>query len=266
MLEQGGWHYRQPVSYKNHPRAAAEDDSVTDRVSMAAIADPKLIQVLDDYVGRRRLAYYKTPNQEAGWMQRNDPITMYFKEPVTDEIKKELSQILAPFNRAKITSNPLDGDSWEPGLAKESSPTTKDLEQLIQQASSYNPEAGEAIRKYVTKSPGKIKASAGQVSVLKDVVKLASQRLDQQRVGDPSKQTKQQPATNSPQRVSLSDMEDQVSDPDWHHAYDMFVRQVGKFGKDNPSVQQLGMELYQAAQTGDMSKIKKRVGPIRLNQ
>lgn len=58
-----------------------------------------------------------------------------------------------------------------------------------------------------------------------------------------------------PKQVSLSSLADRVQDPDWHQLYEKFSEWHKKH-QGNPKVQELGMALYRAAQSGDMSGIK----------
>lgn len=217
--DENNWHYRQPFSYSKHPRAAAKASMQEGdhRVSFAALADPKLIDALDRYVATKRLAYYKTPNQEAGWLQRDDPITIYFKEPVTDEVKQELEAMLRPFNRGHHMENPLLGDNWSPGLALDRSPTTEQLQKTIQQIQGINPILAAAIQNKITKD-GKLKASAGQVEAIKQTIEIAkkvgttTQPKQPMPPQQPSTQSGQFSVTNfatrelglPPERVSVS--------------------------------------------------------------
>jgi hypothetical protein len=180
VKDENNWHYRMPLSFSKHPRAAAKVESPEGdhRVSFAAIADPKLIDTLDRYVAQQRLAYYKTPNQEAGWLGRTDPITIYFKEPVTDEVKQELQTMLQPYNRANHIDNPLIGDNWTPGLALDRSPTSDQLQKTLQQIQGINPVLAKVIQEKITKD-GRLKASSGQVEAIKQIIDIAKKTNNQ---------------------------------------------------------------------------------------
>lgn len=62
-------------------------------------------------------------------------------------------------------------------------------------------------------------------------------------------------AAGGPQKVSLSSLADRVSDPNWHQLYEVFTRLHGRHQGD-PTVQQLGMALYKAAQSNDMNSLQ----------
>ena len=58
-----------------------------------------------------------------------------------------------------------------------------------------------------------------------------------------------------PQRVSLGDLGKQVTDPNWHHLYDAYARMYQRHPQDQ-QVQQLGVALYQAAQSKNMQGLQ----------
>ena len=94
VRNENGWHFRKALSMSKHPRIAYKiPKEEQERVSFAAIANKKLIDILDDYVANKRLAIYKTPADGVIWLERHDPMTMYFLEEITPEVKKELKDI-----------------------------------------------------------------------------------------------------------------------------------------------------------------------------
>jgi hypothetical protein len=263
---ENGWHYRQPHSYAKHPRAqyAIPKGEVEGRISFAALANPKLIDILDDYVANKRLAYYKTPENSADWTERHDPITMYFKEPITPEIKSELANIFnnKNFNRSMHKNNPLTGDQFSPGMSEETTPRKEEVIDMVQKISAIDPIAGQAAKAQMETAGNnpRPKASAGQIAAAQQLLKLlplskkplnntqqpqtTQQQPQQQQINKPQQPT-QQPQTNKP--FSLSSLADKMGDPDWHQLYDVFARQI-KLNPKNPQTQELGKALYNWAQ------------------
>lgn len=260
--KEGGWFYRIPYSFSKHPRASFRIgmDEKEGRLSFAALANKKLISVLDDYVANRRLAYYKTPDSEDMWQERHDPITMYFKEPITDEIKSELAQIFSnkDFNRALHKNNPLTGNQFAVGLAQEVSPSLSLIQGALGQLQRINPDAAKAAQEYLTNREGKVKASAGQMQVLDQFQKLLP--LEHKFLNNPQQSNQQNPQQSNQQSISLSlsSIMNKVGDLNWHTVHDVFERIYRKNPK-SPEAQKIGLALYQAYQSNDMSHIKDYV-------
>jgi len=146
------------------------------RISFAALANPQLIDILDDYVANKRLAYYKTPDQSSNWTDRHDPITMYFKEPITPEIRSELAQIFnnKNFNRAMHKNNPLTGNEFAKGMAEETSPTKENVMDMVQKIKAVSPAAAEAALFHMSTRGAnpRPKASAGQMTAAQKFLSL----------------------------------------------------------------------------------------------
>ena len=174
----GGWHYRQPYSYSNHPRASFNSGD-KDRISLAALANPNLIQELDKYVSSRRLSYYKTPQDSDSWRSRHDPITIYFLEPVTDEVRNEVKAIMSnkDYNRSMHIQNPLIGDEYYPGVAQDKSPSDDDIKTRIDSVKAMSANAAKALESRLIVK-GRPKASAGQIVAVDEMLKLVKQGLE----------------------------------------------------------------------------------------
>lgn len=73
----------------------------------------------------------------------------------------------------------------------------------------------------------------------------------------PINQPQTSPANQQPQgkKISLSTLAGQVQDMNWHSLYDVFERQYRRAPQD-PAVGQLGMALYQSAQSGNFALLK----------
>jgi DNA-directed RNA polymerase subunit RPC12/RpoP len=67
-------------------------------------------------------------------------------------------------------------------------------------------------------------------------------------------QSQQQPQ-QAPAQFSLSSLGEKIADHDWHALYDVFVKQFKQFPSD-PKVQQLGLALKQAGESGNMSGLE----------
>jgi hypothetical protein len=267
VKDENGWHYRMPYSFSKHPRANFRIPKNVEegRISIAALANDQLIQTLDEYVAKKRLAYYKTPTSSDQWTERHDPITMYFKEPVTPEIKAELAQIMnnKNFNRAMFKPNPLTGDKFATGLAYETSANDERIQKEIQKFNQISPQAAQAVKNFLTSKDGKLKASAGQMLTLDKFEKVLKQipNTPQQPPNTPQQPPNKNQQTNTPQQnqpFSVSSLANKVGDVNWHTVYDAFARQIKKNPKSQEA-QKIGKALYQAATTNDMSHIRDYV-------
>ncbi|MEA2065006.1 MAG: hypothetical protein U9O66_01775 [Patescibacteria group bacterium] len=168
---ENGWHYRAPY-YEKDGAKYHKTNKASFRVSLNVNADEELINRLDEYITsisqKPGSIYYKTPQHSSDWLERHDPITIYFEEDVPDEIKKGIVDVTKPFIRNE--SDVLPGEKLSGGVAYESSPSEEKLNELVQRGYDINQETGNAIRGYITKD-GKLKASAGQVSAIEKFLK-----------------------------------------------------------------------------------------------
>lgn len=198
------WNYRIPNNYDQRKRQFQNPDKSDDRVSFAGLPVKGLIDALDQFV-QRRVAYYKTPEEIAGWQDRHDPITIYFKEPVTPQIKAELQSAVAPFSRDKYIPAKMDGDVFAPGLSHQQSPGQDDIKRLVQEGGAISPELAKVLTTKFTRREGGVKASAGQITAarqLMDLIRKTPQQPAQQQPQQP-----QQPRQQGPLTVSVRQME-----------------------------------------------------------
>lgn len=157
LEETDEWLYRKPnwmtdsiVSFKVIPK---------ERISMNVNPDPELIRVLDRYIASGEVvkegkvirtvtppkAYYKSTDVLEAYESRQDPITMYFREPATKDQIADIVEITKPFQAPSVARFPtgaVDGAHWL-SHAKEHSP--EDLYQLYKRAMNIDPKLGEAI-------------------------------------------------------------------------------------------------------------------------
>ncbi|DAA83487.1 MAG TPA: hypothetical protein DCS44_08265 [Cyanobacteria bacterium UBA10660] len=166
------WTYRKPHSitenildFKTLP---------VERVSMSVNAHPDIINVLDGFIARGEVivdgkilktikppkAYYKIAAEPAKhFITQSDPVTMYFREPVTKEQLEAIKTITAPFkgvesvNKADkmFYSGILEDANWL-SFAKENTP--EDLYKLFKRAQSINPDLAKAV--FIQSKGGKI--------------------------------------------------------------------------------------------------------------
>ena len=234
VKDQNNWNYRMPLSMSQHPRAAYKvPKEEEERISFAAIADKRLIDVLDDYVANKRLAYYKTPNDGQRWLDRHDPVTMYFKEKVTPEIKEELKVIFnnKEFNRSFHAENPLEGDEFSKGLAREESPSGNKIEKLLGDIKALNMDA----YKFLYKEWGGpvFKVSSGMFLSGEKIKEICEKHLDKIPITDPSKSKK----------IHLSDMAKSINvGQKWHELYGYWEKSI-----DQNFKKQLGIDLINSA-------------------
>lgn len=159
------WVYRVPNSIK---------DRITDfkiipneRVSMNVNPEPKLIEALDRYLttgevikGGKLLrtvtppkAYYKSCINMKAFTTRQDPITMYFREPATKEQIADIIEITSSFqapHAVKFPRGSVDGAHWL-SHGKEFSP--EETYQLYKKAMNIDTKLGEGVG-YFCKNQG----------------------------------------------------------------------------------------------------------------
>lgn len=215
VRNENGWHFRKALSMSKHPRIAYKiPKEEQERVSFAAIANKKLIDILDDYVANKRLAIYKTPADGVIWLERHDPMTMYFLEEITPEVKKELKDIFnnKDFNRSFHAKNPLEGDEFFSGVAREKTPTQKEIEKLLGDVKSIDMDAYKILyENYLEKgaNPPRFKVSSGMFQSGKKVKELCEKHLDKITAKDLSKSIK----------FHLSDIAKKITDEKWQEIY-----------------------------------------------
>lgn len=168
---ENGWHYRVPY-YEKDGAKYHKTNKASFRVSLNVNANEDLVNKLDEYISsvsqKPGSVYYKTPQHSSNWLERHDPITIYFEEDISDEIKKDIVDITKPFIRSE--DDVLPGEKLSGGVVYESSPSEEKLTELVKRGYDINQEAGDAIRGYITKDE-RLKASAGQVSAIEKFLK-----------------------------------------------------------------------------------------------
>ena len=166
------WVYRKPAymtdrikSFQVLPQA---------RVSMNLNANPEAIEVLDRYISKGEIivngklvrtvtppkAYYKVAGDD-NFFTRSDPYTMYFRENVTEQNLRDITQITEPFKCSKdvyedksFLSGQLTSAKWL-SFSPEHSP--EDLYKLYKRAKSISPTLGEGVTRagiFANRVPG----------------------------------------------------------------------------------------------------------------
>ena len=159
-----GWHYRIPNS--------RQGKETVDRISVNALADESLIRELDDLFSSGKVkGYYKTPDQALNWLERHDPITIYLDEAANENTLDAIKSVCQKYIRS--TDDVLLGDKFAPGMALQKSPATKDIEALLSQAQTVDPQLESVLRKQFTEiSTGNLKTSAGYIEATKKLLEL----------------------------------------------------------------------------------------------
>lgn len=159
-----GWHYRMQNS--------RHTNKTVDRISVNALADENLIKALDDLFASGKVkGYYKTPEQSINWLERHDPITIYLDEAADKSTLDSVKAVCEKYIRS--TDDVLLGDKFAPGMALQKSPTTQDIEALLSQAKSVDPQLENVLRKQFTElSTGELKTSAGYIEATKKLLDL----------------------------------------------------------------------------------------------
>ena len=76
---------------------------------------------------------YKLPIETLDWFKRHDPVTMYFREEIPQDVKDEIIKIVFPYIR-KTKSEVMIGKKLAEGIYQVAEPTEKDVLRLIQRA------------------------------------------------------------------------------------------------------------------------------------
>ena len=107
--EEGGFYFRILKGWRKTHHSFA-------RFQINADMNPKIIQVLDGFL-KRHNSTYKMPSPDE-WSGRTDTVNIYMYEPVTEDIKKEIVQILSPYIRRSKPShiNSIDGEILADGI------------------------------------------------------------------------------------------------------------------------------------------------------
>jgi hypothetical protein len=165
---QNGWHYRLPRA--RHRLGWRTGGTPNARVSLNVRPEAALVEALDAFCAAHK-AYYKTPDQLAGWQDRHDPITIYFHEPLTPAFEKELTAIATPYVRA----DKLEGRRIAQGIAAQQSPSPADIDALSAKATALAPELGQAVEAMAlkidtTSGQRRRSLSAGEKQAIEDAL------------------------------------------------------------------------------------------------
>lgn len=107
--EEGGFYFRMLQGWKKTRHSFA-------RFQINADMNPEMIKDLDNFIKRHNSVYKTTPPED--WSGRTDSVNIYMYEPVTDDIKKEIVQIMSPYIRRSKPSciNSIDGEILADGI------------------------------------------------------------------------------------------------------------------------------------------------------
>ena len=174
-----GWLWRKPDNgFKGYAR---------DRVSLNVVGDKRLIEELDRLMSKGEFidkngrlvklnddvftkGYYKTPTGANGWLERHDPITMYFDDKISPEMLDAISQVTEKYARkpsnGKSLMNSVEGKPW---IANEAYTSQKQIQNLYNRAKSLNPELADMIYKEAN-SHGKWNVSTGMYAAMEKLV------------------------------------------------------------------------------------------------
>ncbi len=160
--ENDGWFYRKPnritdniLEFKILPK---------ERLSISSTLDPELINVLDSFISKGEVivdgklikrmtppnAYYKASAGEKYTVLRSDPITMYFRDNMTEEQLDAIKLITKPFScKDKISEcdelfhlGMLEDANW---LSRAKENTPDDLYKSFLKAEKLNPKLAWSI-------------------------------------------------------------------------------------------------------------------------
>ena len=124
-----------PWSKRQAPEAKFEH--ITDRISLNVKGDSDLIKKLDDLMAATGNVFkYKTFSNPANWGDREDPITIYFQDEVSDEMFNKIAQITKPYARGRINGTPETSPT--PWMMKEKYSQGVMIDELLQRAKTLD--------------------------------------------------------------------------------------------------------------------------------
>lgn len=131
LEDQNGWFYK--IATKNM-KVGVNRPEVVERISLNVSPEEGLIKSLDSFIKRTRVnVEYKLPMETLDWFKRHDPVTMYFREEIPQDVKDEIIKIVFPYIR-KTKSEVMIGKKLAEGIYQVAEPTEKDVLRLIQRA------------------------------------------------------------------------------------------------------------------------------------
>lgn len=140
------WYYRTPKSPKDIDFTSSDE-----RFSLRVIADPELIDVLDEMSIKFNFSY-KIPTSRDYW-DRVDPVTLYCKIDLNEEQTREIAEAIQPFvfegsDVALLGSEILDSNGVPyKGIRKDKSVELWDIASLVERAYLIDGGLGDAVSK-----------------------------------------------------------------------------------------------------------------------
>ncbi len=161
-------------------------DHTSSRISLRVYAEEELIEKLDAFCGKHGVKY-KTSESTYGWVNRPDPVTLYFSQEPSAETKQELIDLvsahvrptkeMALSARSRERLKPYEikshflGTELAPGINLEKEPSHEDCVRAIENAKRLHPALGIAVDILVNKDyPDRWRLSLGQYEAVKLVV------------------------------------------------------------------------------------------------
>lgn len=118
-----------------------------ERVSLNVKGDYGLIYMLNKLMNKTPALFsFKVPDKIENWIKREDPVTMYFYEEISPELKDLIAKITEPYARGRINS--AEKDSPTPWMTIEKQPTEEEIEKLLQEAKELNEDLYKVMDKH----------------------------------------------------------------------------------------------------------------------
>ena len=169
-----------------HRRYTGGNGPITQRVSLQVNPSKELIFKLDEFCKKTgKVEHYKTPKTYEKWFDREDPVTIYLSDSLTNTEMKELIGIVNPYVRPEAVPSEV-GTTLSKGvsLARETSTSGQSSLELAnilnKRANSINSNLGETIKEVLynydnNENITDVKLSSGQFVALEKVInKLAN--------------------------------------------------------------------------------------------
>ncbi len=134
--------------YMSNPKKAKKiKGEPVERVSLNVKGDYGLIYMLNKLMNKTPALFsFKVPDKIENWIKREDPVTMYFYEEISPELKGLIAKITEPYARGRINS--AEKDSKTPWMTIEKQPTEEEIEKLLQEAKESNEDLYKVMDKH----------------------------------------------------------------------------------------------------------------------
>ncbi len=128
------WSYRYPINCAQEELLAK---SSCQRVTISAHASSRLIEALDDFADKNPV-HYKTSINLEKWLNRHDPVIIFFTELVTQDHLSEISNLAGPYVRSANLDHLVLGEKVCNGVYLNTQHTHEEITGLLDRANQLD--------------------------------------------------------------------------------------------------------------------------------